>query len=154
MAKIRLAEKPDCATLAPVFGAFFHEDGITVDTGTIEANLKLMMATPTARIWVAEDDGALVGLSSATMTIGVEFGRAVEIEDLYVVPSHRGQGLSHRLLRPCMEWAKEIQASEVFLVIAPEAQADQDLVAFYEKLGFNRSGRIVMFQENGDSASP
>tara|TARA_R110000737_G_scaffold259093_1_gene267673 strand:+ start:332 stop:775 length:444 start_codon:yes stop_codon:yes gene_type:complete len=143
---IRPAHKADVRTLVGLYAAFFREDAIDTPVETIEANLALMMADPRARIFVAEDDGEIVGFSSGTLTFGVEFGRSAELEDLYVVPSKRGAGWARKLATSVFDWAIAEGANETFLVITPEAERDQSLTAFYSKLGFYSSQRITMIR--------
>lgn len=148
MPDIRAAITKDIPELATLYHAFFMEDGIDTGIQDITANLAAMLESPQARIWVCEDGGRLIGFTSATSTVGVEFGTAVEVEDLYLVPGSRGRGLSRPLLQTCEAWARDINASEVFLVVTPEAEADQGLIAYYEKHGYIRSGRVILFKDS------
>ena len=147
MTDLRSATRNDLDALTALYAAFFAEDGIAAEVVAIRTNLARMLAQGSARIWVAEDAGEIVGLSSATSTVGVEFGLSVEIEDLYVVPARRGEGLARRLIAEPLAWAQEIGAAECFLVITPEAQADQDLIRFYERFGFTLRDRLMMSRD-------
>ena len=143
---IRRATLEDARSLARLYADFFAEDAISVPPDAILTNVQAMLADDRAALWMAEEAGEIAGLASATMTLGVEFGWAAEVEDLYVHPGHRGKGLARTLFRSAVDWAEERGATEIILVITPEAEAEQGLVAFYEKLGLRKSGRTVMYK--------
>lgn len=151
-ARIRRATAADLPTLSPAYAAFFAEDAIETPQAELDANLARMLAYPQAAIFVAEADDGLVGFSSATLSVGAEFGLGSEIEDLYVAPRWRGRGLARRLLEAAIGWAQDQGAQELMLVVTPEAEADQGLTQLYEKFGFRASGRILMYRSGEDPA--
>lgn len=143
----RKASLTDLERLIALYAAFFREDGIATPEYTIRTNLNKMLADERASIFVAEENGQLVGISAATLTFGIEFGWTAELEDLYIIPSQRGHGLAKGLMSIALSWASDQGASDVFLVITPEAQLEQNLTRFYERLGFKDSRRITMFRD-------
>lgn len=149
---IRQATPADLPLLAPLYSAFFREDGIATVFKAIEENLAHMIDDPRAAIFLADQDGGIEGFSAGTLTFGVEFGWAVELEDLFVSPACRGRGLARKLAAAVVEWAEMQGAGETFLVITPQAQEDQNLTSFYERLGFQDSGRITMFKTNTENS--
>ncbi|WP_010142094.1 GNAT family N-acetyltransferase [Oceanicola sp. S124] len=148
--ELRRAGPADTERLVPLYRAFFDEDGITTPTPALRRNLARMLEDERACILLAEAGGVVLGLAAGSLTHGVEFGCAAELEDLYVLPDARGRGLARRLAAAVLDWAEDAGATEVYLVITPEAEADRGLTRFYGKLGFARSGRITMFREPGD----
>ncbi len=143
---IRRALTADADALAPLYREFYAEDAIVVPHDTVRKNLTAMLEDNRAAIWLVEEQGAIAAFAAATLTLGVEFGWAAEIEDLFVRPNHRGDGLAKALLQTAVDWAMESGATEVILVITPEAEADQGLIGFYGKLGFRKSDRIIMYK--------
>ena len=143
---IRTATAADLPQLAAQYRAFFLEDGIATAPHVIEANLGHMIEDPRAVILVAETDAGIEGFAAGSLTFGVEFGWSAELEDLYVAPSCRGLGWARRLAAAVVDWAEDKGAEATFLVITPEAESEQGLTAFYERLGFRDSGRITMFK--------
>lgn len=143
---VRRATAKDVPELADLYAHFYAEDAIAVSADDIRKNLAAMLQDDRAAVWLAEDAGRIIGFSSATLTLGVEFGWSSEIEDLYIHPDHRGRGLARRLFQTAVDWAEENGAAEIILMVTPEAEADQGLIAFYEKMGFTRSGRVVMYR--------
>ncbi|NDW58792.1 GNAT family N-acetyltransferase [Yangia sp. PrR004] len=152
IAGIRPATSSDRDCLFGLFRDFFLEDGITTTPEDIRANLGTMLQDPRATIFVAESDGAIVGLSSGSLTFGVEFGCAAELEDLYVTPSHRARGWARKLAMAVLVWAQANGARETYLVITPEAERRQGLTAFYRKLGFVNSHRTTMYRTNFEAS--
>lgn len=144
--KIRTAKSLDHDTLVQLFDAFFTEDGISVEPPAIKANLDRMLRDDRACFFVAEADAGIVGMASGSLTFGVEFGSAAEVEDLYVAPSFRGLGVARTLMNRVLQWADKKGASEIILVITPEAEHIHGLTRFYEGFGFRNSQRITMYR--------
>ena len=87
------------------------------------------------RVWAAERDGALDGFATAHRTSVGAIYRAPEVvylDDLFVMPRARGEGLGRALVEAVAEWAREIGASEIRLgVLAANAEAE----AFWRRAG-------------------
>ena len=130
----------------PLYERFFVEDAIEVGRVEIEVNLRRMLADDRAAVFIAIADRQVVGLASASLTCGVEFGWAAEVEDLFVVPERRGQGLARRLIETALEWANDRGVRQTSLVITPEAEEAQSLTTLYSKFGFVRSDRVMMYR--------
>lgn len=142
----REAHRSDIVQLIPLFCRFFDEEGMAVDPARLTENLGRMLEDDRAHIVLALEGTAIIGFVSITLTIGVEFGLAAEIEDLYVVPGYRGHGLSRQLMEQALAWCETEKASEVIVVITPTGHHDQGLAGFYTKFGFTDSKRLVMYR--------
>ena len=149
MIDIVLAGAADAERLVPLYMAFYREDHIAVDEDRIRNNIPHMLGDARAAIWLALSDGTPVGLASASLTFGIEFGWSAEIEDLYVSPDFRGQAIARRLIETAISFAENHTAHDVMLIITPEAEATLNLSAFYAKFGFETSGRRVMYRSSG-----
>lgn len=143
---VRRAFPDDLDHLLPLYLAFFAEDGIMTPAAAVRTNLASMLAANRACLFLAEENGTAVGLASGSLTTGVEFGCTVELEDLYVVPQARGQGVAARLISAVVDWAESEGAAGVILVITPEAEQDQSLSRFYARMGFEPLPRITMYR--------
>jgi aminoglycoside 6'-N-acetyltransferase I len=64
----------DTELLVPLYMAFFREDHIPADEQSIRNNIPQMLGDARAAIWMALSDGIPVGLVSASLTFGIEFG--------------------------------------------------------------------------------
>ncbi|HMC36830.1 MAG TPA: GNAT family N-acetyltransferase, partial [Actinomycetota bacterium] len=95
-------------------------------------------------VFVAAVGQATVGVSTVTANFGLEYGWASELEDLYVLPSHRGRGVARRLLEAAEEWARADGCALMLVTVTPEGQEAHDLMGFYRHLGFSDRGRKLL----------
>lgn len=92
-------------------------------------------------LWVAESGGAVVG-SVQLATIDKPNGRhRAEIQKLFVLGSHRGQGVSTRLMDAAEAFAGSI--GRTLLVLDTEVGSVAELV--YSRRGWQRAGEIPDF---------
>ena len=92
-----------------------------------------------ARIWVAEEEGEVVG-TAAARTVADE----VEVLNLGVDPSWRRRGVGRSLMRAALDEAGQAGASRVFLEVR---ESNAGARAFYAALGFRRdraSSRVTI----------
>jgi ribosomal protein S18 acetylase RimI-like enzyme len=96
---------------------------------------------PAAVCWVARDTDSkdAVGVILANFEWSLKFaGRALWIEELYVTPSARRQGLGRLLVEHLLDWAEENGVKGIDL----EAyQGNTPASILYRSLGFHRLGR-------------
>ena len=151
--EIAAARPDDAGPLLPLIAAFFREEGIETPPDAQRRNLLAMMAAPDSRILLAKAGDRPVAFATATLTRGIEFGLAAEIEDLYVVPDARGKGLAGRLMQVLIAWCESNGAQEIIVVITPEGMEAIDLPAFYRRFGFHDSGRKLLYRSGGNSNS-
>jgi len=143
MTTIRPATAQDRSLLVPMIQAFMAEEGIQVSASAIARNLDAMLDHASAMLWIVlSEDGETIGFMTATQTVGLEFGKSAELEDLYVIPSQRGKGLARRMVAAALNWAKAQGVRELILFVTPDGR-QQGLEAFYEKLGFEPVDRIM-----------
>ena len=108
-------------------------------------------------IWLAEDDGQVVGCIALRELAGKS--RCGEIKRLYVRPSHRGKGLADQLLEALEAYAKASGYKWLYLDTAAEMRA---AARFYEKKGFegceryndNPQAAIFMRKQTDRNACP
>lgn len=144
--EIATAVPNDVDGLLPLIAAFFREEGIETPAQTQHCNLLAMMAAADSHILLAKVGDRPVAFATATLTRGIEFGLAAEIEDLYVVPQARGRSLARRLMEALIAWCEGQGAQEIIVVITPEGMEAIDLPAFYRRFGFRDSGRTLLYR--------
>jgi aminoglycoside 6'-N-acetyltransferase I len=141
----RAATAGDLPRLVELAVAFYEEDGFTTPEPVLSANLRVLLGSPDrARVAVAVADGQVAGFGITTTTFGLEYGLGAELEDLYVVPARRRQGLARDLIEDSAAWAASIGASQLEIVIAPNGQDVSHLFRYYTARGFTDDGRRLM----------
>ena len=107
-----------------------------------------MLANEDVALFVAEHEGALVGLircyvhSTHQLPVVVP-RRFVHIEDMVVDETFRHQGLGQALMERVHQWAREKEVKEVELGVWEFNAAAQSL---YEKLGYRTTRRVMRKQ--------
>jgi len=143
--EVREATSGDVAALAELIGRFFSEEGFGTSPAEVTVRMPEFLATHGNVAFLALDGDTAVGVSTVTSTYGLEFGRVGEIEDLYVLPAHRGRGVATALLGHAMLWAREQGFDALEVVVTPKDYAKKDrLVRWYARLGFADTGRVVL----------
>lgn len=148
--EIRPATAADAAALAVLgaetfieaFGHMYPQgdlDDFLADNHTPE-KLAKTLADPDIGIWVAEQDGAMVGYSQvgpADMPhpdLRPEHG---ELKRLYVLGTHQGQNLGARLIEPALAWLDARGVTPVWLSVWAHNTGAQ---RFYARYGFEKAG--------------
>jgi ribosomal protein S18 acetylase RimI-like enzyme len=104
-------------------------------------DLALAQGSP-AWLWLAEREGRPVGVFLANRIVSVERGGAtLWIEELYVVPEARRQGVARAMLERVFETARRSGIRAVDLEVVPTQAA---AFALYRSLGFGDVGRERM----------
>ena len=98
----------------------------------------------TAHTCLAVDGGSAVGFALTTSQLVLESGVVAELQDLYVMPAYRRQGVAGRLIDDATRWAQAQQASLLEVVVAPNGQDVSDLLAYYVARGFRDEGRRLL----------
>lgn len=100
---------------------------------------------PTARPWVAEWRGCVVGMLVLWLVLD-----EAHIATLAVHPDYRRRGIGARLLTTALEAARAEGAKRAFLEVRASNLAAQ---AMYAKLGFVADGRrLHYYKDNGEDA--
>lgn len=136
MAGIRKAAAGDIEALLRAYEWLFAPPGAVPpgwDPDKAATALAEAIAAPDSEIFVAEEDGSLIGLCSAYLDLNsVRFGRRCWVEDLAVDPSRRSGGVGKALLDAVRSWAAERGASHLEL---DSGDARTDAHRFYEREG-------------------
>jgi GNAT superfamily N-acetyltransferase len=104
--------------------------------------LQTILDTPAiGRLFVLRSDGKVVGMANALITVSTALGTPVVLlEDVIVSRAYRGGGLGKSLVNHVCDWAKSQGMGRVTLL----ADADNaPAIAFYAKLGFEKSAMVV-----------
>ena len=140
----RLEAGDDAAGAAQLLIRFFAEEGFDTPPEAIRRRTAEMAAIDNCGLFLAEAEGAPIGVATVSLEFGIEFGWSAEMGDLYVVPEWRGRGVSCALLRAIEDLLVKRGASGYQVTVTPFGQDHHDLRAYYAKLGFGGDGRLIL----------
>jgi GNAT superfamily N-acetyltransferase len=149
MISIRSATMADLDPLVALLQALFRiEADFACDEARQRRGLAMLLASPTARVLVAEMKGGVIGMATGQITISTaEGGFALLVEDVVVEASWRGQGIGSRLLAVLAGWAGEQGISRLQLLADRNNRPALD---FYRKLGWQGTELICLRQRLPD----
>ena len=128
-----------------LLSAFFGEEGLEVPAPLLVARFDRFAADDRNAVLLALAGEEVLGIVTLTTSFGLEFGLSAELEDLYVLPEARGQGVAGRLLDAALAWCRAQGVRAAYLVVLPEDAAAGRLIPFYEARGFVDEGRRLLF---------
>lgn len=133
---IRPIEPRDNSAIAVVIRAALAEFGAnkpgTVYFDESTDHLFELFRQPGSAYFIAEWQGQVVGGAGIYPTEGLPAG-CCELVKMYLTPAARGTGLGRTLISLCLETARDLGFSQVYLETMPELRK---AVTVYEKFGF------------------
>jgi GNAT superfamily N-acetyltransferase len=139
MEVLRLAAA-DQAAVAELLVAQMQEHRVQTSTTRLRDVLNgVLRDADRGFIFVAKDEGRVVGVAYLAVILSVEHSGPVGwLEELYVVPAHRGTGIGTTLLEAVLVQAHERGLVAIDLEVDAEHQRAASL---YERFGFHRLPR-------------
>lgn len=146
--RVRVARHDDTAAVVDLMAAFYAEDGMPFAPDPARTAVgRLIGDSSLGRVWVAECDGEVVGYIALTLGFSLEFmGRDAFVDDLFVLPEYRGNGVGALLLAALTEACPEFQVRAVHLEVARAKTRTRDL---YRGFGFVDHDRLLMTRRIG-----
>ncbi|MFO1132533.1 MAG: GNAT family N-acetyltransferase [Hyphomicrobiales bacterium] len=141
----RLTAQDDPGAATGLLQRFFREEGFTTPDTTIAANLLVMLSMDRCAVLLAEEQDTAVGVATVSMEFGIEYGWSAEMGDLYVLPEHRGKGISRMLVASAEDYLRSMGAVGYQVTVTPHG-ADADLRRFYLGIGFGDEGRALLYK--------
>jgi RimJ/RimL family protein N-acetyltransferase len=108
--------------------------------------LRAIRRYPNAAVFVAEDEGLIVGRLSVARDQHPASRHVADL-GLMVAQSHRRRGLGTALLQAAVDWGRETGVRKLELHVFPWNEA---AIALYEKFGFVREGYRKEHYRRGD----
>ncbi len=152
MTTVRRATQHDAGALVELAESVGREDGRWIlGTGTWRPvaderrYLRTIQHHPDAAVFVAEDEGRIVGRLSLSRDPHPA-SRHVSDLGLMVAASHRRQGVGTALLEEAVAWARESGIRKLELHVFPW---NEPALQLYESFGFEREGYRKRHYERG-----
>jgi ribosomal protein S18 acetylase RimI-like enzyme len=141
--RFRQATDGDIPALLALIERFYAEDGGRFEAEPAERALRgIVRDGSLGAVWILEDGGAPCGYVVLTLGYSLEFhGRDAFVDELFVLPSHRGRGLGGRALALVEDECRRRGVSALHLEVTPTNQAAVEL---YRGRGFELRERRLM----------
>jgi len=143
---VKLGRDDDLAPATTLIRRFFAEEGFTTGETTIAANVRTLAGLDTCGLFVASAEGEAIAVATVSLEFGIEFGWWAEMGDLYVLPEHRGRGVSLALVGAVEDYLRGRGIAGYQVTVTPDAGARHGLKDFYRRLGFVGDGRLLLFK--------
>ncbi|MGZ4431359.1 MAG: GNAT family N-acetyltransferase [Gaiellales bacterium] len=134
---MRLATTADSSLVTRLLKAFFSHEGREV--ANLSENVEAILADPGRGFFTLAGDR---GVATTTIRISAGGGCSAEIEEIWVQPSARGQGLGSQLLRTAVAECRRRGIESIELRVTPDDQ-ELGIPDFYTKQGFRHGGRLI-----------
>ena len=143
MIRVRTAEPGDAAALVALAEAVGSEEGrwvLATESWRSVADerryLRTVQRHPDAAVFIAEDDGRVVGRLSLSRDPHPASHHVADL-GLMVAESHRGRGIGRMLLDEAVSWARLSGVLKLELHVFPW---NEPALRLYESFGFEREG--------------
>lgn len=103
------------------------------------------IAFRSARTWVAEEKGSIVGF----LVVNREPARVGHIITIDVLKGARRRGTGTRLMKVAEEWARKARLQVIYLETGEDNLTAQ---SFYERLGYRKLDKVERYYSNGQAA--
>ncbi len=121
---------------------YAEDDYLFVAADAQEAVLDLIRNKHLGCIWIAHDEGCIVGYLAVTFGFSLEYrGRDAFIDELFIAESSRGQGLGREALEIAETYCRELGVKALHLEVEPHRQPALEL---YRRVGFEEHNRKLM----------
>ncbi len=141
--KIRRADEKDMPELVQVYleGYKGLEEYSYTHPDDVQAYLNWLFRRDVAGIWVAEEDGKIVGfLAGDGNWFSKREGKVVgAIHELVVLPEYRNKGIGKALVQKALEYFKSRGLDRAELWVGDE---NKQALEFYKSLGFEEKDRF------------
>jgi GNAT superfamily N-acetyltransferase len=143
MASLRIAAIADIPQVLPMMREFYAFEGIPYDESRAIRLLSQLVSDATCgRLTLVEQDGELAGYLILGFGFSVEFGgRDALLDELFIRPEFRGQGLGSSAIKSALSLCKEEGIQALHLEADHFNERAHDL---YLRLGFKDHKRHLM----------
>ena len=150
---IRAATSADVPVIAELIRALARFERLEDEVVMTEELLEraLFGQRPYAEVVLAEDDGRPIGFALFFHNFSTFLGRpGMYLEDLFVVPEHRGHGVGRDLLVHLARLAVERECGRLEWAVL---NWNQEAIRFYERLGARPNSDWTVYRLTGEALS-
>jgi GNAT superfamily N-acetyltransferase len=146
-ARIRVARAPDVPGILAVMRPYYAEDGYTFERRRAAKVLRAFLQRPDwGRAWVVTlrrgRRQEIAGYAAVTLGYSLEHGgRDAFLDEIVVLPEHRGLGLGRRLLGQAEAWCRRQGVRSLHLEVE---RRHRGAISLYRKAGFVSTRRMLM----------
>jgi GNAT superfamily N-acetyltransferase len=131
--RLTIADQADAPAILSLAQAFHAEDGHPLSDQGERALEHLLDDQTHGLVFKIEGSSGLIGYAVLCFGYSVELGgRDVFLDDFYIIPSERGQGLGHFVMDALIGFVREVGCAALHL----EVVAGNRTEVFYRRLGF------------------
>jgi ribosomal protein S18 acetylase RimI-like enzyme len=141
--RMRLARLADVEPVLELMQQYYAHDGLDFDVWRADPALIALIKDPRlGEVWLVEVAAEVVGYVALCFGYSLECGgRDAFIDELFLLPSHRGQGLGTRVIEHVLARCREL---ELFAVRLEVMRHNADALRLYTRLGFEEHDRYLM----------
>ena len=149
--RLRPANKVDVPVIAELIRGLARYEKLEDQVEMTEELLAggLFGERPYAEVVLAEEDGAAVGFALFFHNFSTFLGRpGIYLEDLFVLPEHRGRGIGRTLLAHLARLAVERGCGRLEWAVL---DWNRDAIGFYESLGARPNSEWTVYRLTGEA---
>jgi ribosomal protein S18 acetylase RimI-like enzyme len=141
--EFRLTTAADIDVLMEFMRQFYAIDQYPLDESMTRTALEQLVGNHTlGRVWLITQDKEAIGYIAVTFGYSLEFhGRDAFIDELFVIASHRNQGVGTKAMQFALDSCTELGIHALHLEVERSNTAGQ---ALYRKVGFKDQDRYLM----------
>ena len=146
----RLATIRNLDALIQLIEEYYAEDGYPFDRTTMQETVIKLIGTPSlGQIWFIHQHDKVIGYMVLTLGFSLEYhGRDAFLDEIYIVPEFRGQGIGKEALRFLEAQCQELGVRAWHLEVECDKPGAQRL---YRQAGFTDNNRILLTKRLQDS---
>ncbi|WP_265823151.1 GNAT family N-acetyltransferase [Geovibrio ferrireducens] len=143
---LRPAEKSDISGMIEVLSELLALENETVDEAAMRKGFEMLMNDPERYcIFIAEQDGEIVGMCQAQSLISVDEGAKVAyVENMVVRGSLRSSGVGAKLLAAVEDCCRESGHIRIHLLVL---EKNHKGIQFYSRNGWKKDTHVYMDKE-------
>ena len=114
-----------------------HDTEAAQSDGDWQARAARMLNADNQAMFVAEDDGKLVGMTGIFRGHAPKLSHTATIYSVYVRASWRGSRITDHLIQLCLDWARPLGVNMVYLAVITQ---NSSAIRCYARCGFSVYG--------------